>query len=82
MAKGMTPVEGLFTLAGLSDAPKRADAVYALEMKLAEVQWSPEDSRDATDEQGKKEASEEIGRAYERAYHRHELHVSSAPHAQ
>ncbi|HVJ85566.1 MAG TPA: M13 family metallopeptidase [Caulifigura sp.] len=38
----------LFSLAGLSDAQKRAEAVYALELKLAEVQWSPEDSRDAT----------------------------------
>jgi predicted metalloendopeptidase len=38
----------LFTLAGISDAQKKAEAVYALEKKLAEVQWSPEDSRDAT----------------------------------
>ena len=38
----------LFTLAGIADAEKKGAAVYALEKKLADVQWSPEDSRDAT----------------------------------
>ena len=38
----------LFTLAGLSDAAARARAVYDLEMKIATVQWTPEDNRDAT----------------------------------
>jgi len=38
----------LFTLAGIAEADKKAQSVYALEKKLADVQWSPEDSRDAT----------------------------------
>lgn len=38
----------LFTLAGISDGENRAKTIFDLEMKLAEVQWSPEDSRDAT----------------------------------
>ena len=38
----------MFTLAGLSDGAARARSVYDLEMKIAEVQWTPEDNRDAT----------------------------------
>jgi putative endopeptidase len=38
----------MFELAGVSDGATRARAVYDLEMKLAGVQWTPEDSRDAT----------------------------------
>ncbi len=38
----------LFTLARLSDGTQRAAEVAALEMKIAEAQWSPEESRDAT----------------------------------
>ena len=36
----------MFTLAGVSDAEKRAGAVYDLEYKLAQAQWSNADSRD------------------------------------
>ncbi len=36
----------MFTLAGLSDADKRAAAVYDLEHKIAEVQWPNADRRD------------------------------------
>lgn len=38
----------LFTLAGFSEAEARARSVFELEMKLAAIQWSPEDTRDAT----------------------------------
>ena len=38
----------LFSLAGLENHKQRAEAVFALESKMAEVQWSPEDSRDST----------------------------------
>lgn len=36
----------MFTLAGVSDAEKRSGAVYDLEYKLAQAQWSNADSRD------------------------------------
>ena len=36
----------VFTLAGLSDPAKRADAVYNLEYKIAEVSWANADRRD------------------------------------
>ena len=36
----------MFTLAGMSDADKRAAAVYDLEYKLAQAQWSNAESRD------------------------------------
>src|ERR1051325_2678250 len=36
----------MLTLAGYSDADKRAEAVYDLEHKIAEAQWPREDSRD------------------------------------
>ena len=39
-------VTKLFELAGLDNAGARADAVIALEAKLAEVHWSAQDSRD------------------------------------
>ena len=39
-------VTSLFTLAGFENADARADAVIALETKLAEAHWSAEDSRD------------------------------------
>jgi putative endopeptidase len=38
----------MLTLAGLPDADKRADAVYALESSMAKVEWSHEERRDAT----------------------------------
>jgi predicted metalloendopeptidase len=38
----------LFTLAGMDQAEARAKAIVALEMKIAEAHWTPEDSRDAT----------------------------------
>jgi predicted metalloendopeptidase len=38
----------LFSLAGIPEGEERARAIYALELKIAEVQWSPEESRDAT----------------------------------
>ena len=37
----------MLTLAGLPDAQKRADAVYALEAAMAKVEWSHEERRDA-----------------------------------
>jgi putative endopeptidase len=36
----------VFTLAGMSDADKRAAAVYDVEQKMAQVEWPREDSRD------------------------------------
>lgn len=36
----------MLTLAGIADAPSKADAILALETKIAEVHWSQEDSRD------------------------------------
>ena len=36
----------VFSLAGYQDGPAKADAIIALETKLAEVQWSQEESRD------------------------------------
>ncbi len=41
-----TYVKSLFSLAGFENADARADAVIALEMKLAEAHWSAQDSRD------------------------------------
>lgn len=41
-------IASLFTLAGFSDGAARAKAVYDLEMRIAEIQWTPEESRDAT----------------------------------
>ena len=41
-----TYVTSLLTLAGFENAESRADAVIALEAKLAEAHWSAEDSRD------------------------------------
>lgn len=41
-----TYVTSLLTLAGFENAEARADAVIALETKLAEAHWSAEDSRD------------------------------------
>jgi putative endopeptidase len=38
----------MLTLAGEKDADKRADAIFAMEKKIAEVQWTREDSSDAT----------------------------------
>ena len=38
----------MLTLAGLPDAQKHADAVYALEAAMAKVEWSHEERRDAT----------------------------------
>jgi putative endopeptidase len=38
----------ILTLAGLPDAEKRADAIYALELSMAKVEWSHEERRDAT----------------------------------
>jgi putative endopeptidase len=38
----------LFSLAGLSQEQERAQTVFDLEMKLAQAQWTPEDSRDVT----------------------------------
>ncbi|UCE03502.1 MAG: peptidase M13 [Candidatus Latescibacterota bacterium] len=38
----------LFELAGFDGGAERAEAIYALEMKIAEAQWPPEESRDAT----------------------------------
>lgn len=35
-------------LAGFDDGAARATAIFDLEMKIAEVQWTPEDNRDAT----------------------------------
>jgi len=37
----------LFTLAGLERSAERAQAVYELELKIAEAHWPPEDNRDA-----------------------------------
>lgn len=39
-------VTTVFELAGLNDAAARADAVIALEAKIADVHWSAQDSRD------------------------------------
>ncbi len=41
-------VAQLLTLAGIPGAEEKARAVVALESKLAEAQWAPEESRDAT----------------------------------
>jgi putative endopeptidase len=38
----------MLTLAGEKDAQPRADAIFAMEKKIAEVQWTREDSSDAT----------------------------------
>ena len=38
----------MLTLAGEKDAAARADAIFAMEKKIAEVQWTREDSGDAT----------------------------------
>ncbi|MCB9950173.1 MAG: peptidase M13 [Planctomycetaceae bacterium] len=38
----------LYTLAGISNADERAQSVYDLEMKIAEIQWTPEDNRDVS----------------------------------
>jgi putative endopeptidase len=38
-------VETLLSLAGASDAKRQAQAVFALEEKIARVQWAPEDNR-------------------------------------
>jgi len=38
----------MLTLAGEKDAVARADAIFAMEKKIAEVQWTREDSSDAT----------------------------------
>lgn len=35
----------VFTLAGMADADKKAEAVYDLEMKIAKAHWNKEDSR-------------------------------------
>ena len=39
-------VERMLTLAGLSDAPARADRIIALETAMAKVHWSPVQQRD------------------------------------
>jgi putative endopeptidase len=41
-------LQNVLTLAGESDAPARAAALYALEKKIAEVHWDKNDSGDAT----------------------------------
>jgi putative endopeptidase len=41
-------LSSMLTLAGMRDADKRADAVYALEASMAKIEWSHEDRRDAT----------------------------------
>ena len=38
----------MLTLAGEKDAQPRADAIFAMEKRIAEVQWTREDSGDAT----------------------------------
>jgi putative endopeptidase len=38
----------MLTLAGEKDTTTRADAIFAMEKKIAEVQWTREDSSDAT----------------------------------
>lgn len=38
----------MLTLAGFEATPKRAQAVYDLELQIATAHWTPEDSRDAT----------------------------------
>ena len=38
----------MLTLAGEKDAQSRADAIFAMEKRIAEVQWTREDSGDAT----------------------------------
>jgi putative endopeptidase len=38
----------MLTLAGEKNAPARAEAIFAMEKKIAEVQWTREDSSDAT----------------------------------
>jgi putative endopeptidase len=39
-------IQQMQELAGIPDAAKKADAIFALETSLAKVQWSPEKSRD------------------------------------
>lgn len=39
-------IERMMTLAGITDASKRAGEILELETRLAEVHWPPEDSRD------------------------------------
>jgi predicted metalloendopeptidase len=41
-------IAGLFDLAHIDRGAERAKAIVALEMKIAEAQWTPEDNRDAT----------------------------------
>ena len=36
----------MLTLAGIADAPAKADAIFALETAMAKQQWSPAESRD------------------------------------
>jgi putative endopeptidase len=36
----------MFTLAGMSDADKRAQGVFDLEVKMAQAEWANEDRRD------------------------------------
>ncbi len=38
----------LLSLAGIPEEEKRAEAIFALEMKIAEAHWPPEDTRDDT----------------------------------